>query len=74
MGLSGLARKFAWGAVDAARGVGLGLVVGVDAVEQVQQVGAAESPVEWRGDGVVADFEGGQAVADLVQAGEVVWA
>ena len=46
--------------------------MGVDAVQEVVEVGAGELPVEWSGDGVVADLECGEAVADLVQAGEVV--
>src|SRR6266516_4239557 len=70
--LSGLARKFVGGAVHAARGVGLGLVVGVDAVKQVVEVGAGEVPAERPGDGVVAGFERGEAVADLAEVGEVV--
>src|SRR5258708_12954585 len=41
-------------------------------LQQVIEIGAGEVPVERPGDGVVADFEGSQAVADLVQAGEVV--
>jgi len=45
--------------------------VAVDPVEQIVEVGAGERPVEWPGDGVVADLEGGEAVADLAEAGEV---
>jgi hypothetical protein len=52
--------------------VDLGLDVGVDATQQVVEVGAGEFPVKWPGDGVVADLERGEAVADLVQVGEVV--
>jgi hypothetical protein len=52
--------------------VGLGLVVGVDAVQQVVKVVTGEFPAERPGDGVVASLERGEAVADLVQAGEVV--
>jgi hypothetical protein len=52
--------------------VGLGLVAGVDAVQQVVEAGAGEVPAEWPGDGVVAGLERGQAVADLAEAGEVV--
>jgi hypothetical protein len=52
--------------------VGLGLFVGVDAVEQVVEVGAGELPVERCGDGVVAGLEHGEAVADLAEVGEVV--
>jgi hypothetical protein len=52
--------------------VGLGLGVGVDATQQVAEVGAGELPGEWSGGGVVAGFERGQAVADLIQIGEVV--
>jgi hypothetical protein len=46
--------------------------VGVDAVQQVVEVGAGELPAERPGDGVVAGFERGQAVADLAEIGEVV--
>src|SRR5262249_12736108 len=49
-----------------------GLVVGIDAAQQVVEVGAGELPAERPGDGVVAGFERGEAVADLRQAGEVV--
>ena len=52
--------------------MGLGFVVGVDAVQQVVEVGAGEFPVERSGDGVVADLECGEAVADLAEVGEVV--
>ena len=45
--------------------------MGVDAVQQVAEVSAGELPGEWPGDGVVADLERGEAVADLVQVGEV---
>jgi hypothetical protein len=37
-------------------------------VQQVVEVGAGELPVERPGDGLVAGFECGEAVADLVQA------
>jgi hypothetical protein len=46
--------------------------VGVDAVEQVAEVGAGELPVERLGHGVVAGLERGEPVADLGEAGEVV--
>jgi hypothetical protein len=46
--------------------------VGFDAVHQVVEAGAGEFPAERSGDGVVAGLERGQAVADLVQAVEVV--
>src|SRR5262249_2507333 len=52
--------------------MGLGLVVGVDPAQQVVEVGAGEFGAERAGDGVVARLEGGEAVADLVEAGEVV--
>jgi hypothetical protein len=51
---------------------GLVCLGGVAAVEQVVQVGAGELPVEGLGDGVVAGLECGQAVADLLEVGEVV--
>jgi len=51
--------------------VGLGRVVGVDAVQQVAEVGAGELPVEGLGHLVVADLERGEAIADLAEAGEV---
>src|SRR5664279_3603488 len=44
----------------------------VDALQELVQVGAGEPPVEGFGDGVVAGFERGEAVADLAQVGEVV--
>jgi len=47
--------------------VRLSLVVGVDAVQQVVEVGAGKPPVEWPGDGVVAGLERGEAAADLVR-------
>ena len=50
----------------------LGSVVGVDAVQEIVQIGAGELPAERCGDGVVADLERGEAVADLIEAGEVV--
>ena len=37
------------------------------------EVGAGELPAERPGDGVVASLERGEALADLAQAGEVVW-
>src|SRR6266516_1673037 len=37
------------------------------------EVGAGELPAERPGDGVVASLERGEELADLVQAGEVVW-
>jgi hypothetical protein len=42
--------------------------VGVDAAQQVIEVGAGEVPVERPGDDILAGFKGSQAVADLVQA------
>src|SRR5262249_62317879 len=41
-------------------------------LQQVIEIGAGEVPVERPGGGVIADFEGSQALADLVQAGEAV--
>ena len=52
--------------------MGLGLDVGVDAVQQVAEVGAGVFPVKRPGDGVVAGLERGEAAADLIQVGEVV--
>jgi len=45
--------------------------VGVDAVQQVVEVGAGELPAERSGDGVVEGLECGEAAGDLVQVGEV---
>jgi hypothetical protein len=52
--------------------LGLSLAVGFDPAQQVAEVGAGEPPGERPGDGVVAGLERGEAVADLIQAGEVV--
>ena len=70
--LSGLARKSFRGRHAACRWGRAWVVVGVDAVEQVVEVGAGELPVEGCGDGVVAGLERGQPFADLVEVGEVV--
>jgi hypothetical protein len=50
----------------------VGVVVGVDPAQQVGEVGTSELPGERPGDFVVAGLERGEAVAGLVQAGEVV--
>ena len=50
----------------------LTVVVGVDAMRQVFKVVVSEVPAERPGDGVVPSLERGEALADLVQADEVV--
>ena len=49
-----------------------GRVVIGDALKQPVKVVSGESPVERLGDGVVAVFEGGEAVGDPVEVDEVV--
>src|SRR5690348_1175510 len=50
------------------QGVGLGLVAGVDAAQQVAEVGAGELPVERPGDGVIAGLERGIATIQVPPA------
>ena len=49
-------------------------VVVPDAGQELVEVGAGESPVEWPGGGVVVLLEGGDLVGELVRALEVVGA
>jgi hypothetical protein len=54
------------------QGVRLTVVVAVDAMQQVFKVVVSEVPAERPGDGVVPSLERDGALADLVQADEVV--
>jgi hypothetical protein len=53
-------------------GWGLHGFVAFDPGQEVVEVGCGEFPLEWSGVGVVARFERGQALFDLVEVGEVV--
>jgi hypothetical protein len=46
--------------------------VGINAFQQVAEVSTGELPAERPGNGVLADLESGEALPDLIQAGEVV--
>ncbi len=71
-GLSGLARKFVGGRDHAASCRDRCASWASMRCSRSPRSGAGEFPAERSGDGVVADLECGEAVADLAEVGEVV--